>query len=90
MLNSKKETEMICKMAKERGLKITGGSDFRYYVSKNNPEGKMYFIENDEKMFYVPQPSFLIKESVDGELDPHVKIEKSVLDELNDFREYYK
>ncbi|MGI5842486.1 MAG: PHP domain-containing protein [Christensenellales bacterium] len=90
MLNSKEETKMICAFAKVRGLKVTGGSDFKYYVSEKNPEGKMYFIENDKKMFYVPRPSFLIKESIDGEPDPHIKIEKSVLDELKDFREYYK
>lgn len=85
--NSSIDTKVLNDYAIKRNLEIIGGTDYRYYKSPQNPEGKMLFDDNGDRRYVVPVPGTMIKlklETYNGDL----MLDKKFVDRLVDIREF--
>lgn len=85
--NSSIDTKVLNDYAIAHNLEIIGGTDYKYLVSPQNPEGKMLFDDNGDKRYVIPVPGTMIKlklETHNGDL----MLDKKFVDRMYDLREY--
>ena len=86
-LNSSIDTKVLNDYAITHNLEISGGTNYRYVRSPQNPEGKILFDDNGDRRYVVPIPGTMIKmkfETHNGDL----LLDKKFVDRMYDIREY--